>query len=106
MSAQYVIHWSDARWNGQRHYDGPLAEAAVIADIMAGSLDGQVDKVDRYDTDEHTADNITEDIAISIARHYVIGDLIRPDLADFIEKHAGLQYTRGLRRDERTFAAA
>ncbi len=102
----YVIHWADQKWEGERHYKGPLAEACVISDIMCGSIDGTVQEVDYYDTEDRIADNVTEDIAVKIANTFQTGDVVRPDLWDFIETHAGHDYLRGLRQADMTFQAA
>jgi hypothetical protein len=107
MTAIFVIHWTSERYEGEQLHKDPLGEARVIDSIWSGDVPGTITRIDRYDSDEHTADDITEDIAIAIAnRAGNEGDPIRPELRDFIESHAGLAYARGLRVLDPTFAAA
>src|SRR5690348_6933030 len=53
---------------------------------------------------EHAADDITADIAATIARRLDPSEGVRPEVFDFIEAHVGLAFTRGLRRAEPAFA--
>jgi hypothetical protein len=81
-----------------------LGLESTIADIMAGQVE-DVERVIAFNPAEAWSRDATEDIAIEIANR--IGhDPIAPALRDFIETHAGLDYTRGLRVTERAFTAA
>lgn len=114
MSSTFVIHWSNPkrRIDGQQLLVGDTAACARA--IMAG--DGfdadEVTKVERYDTDEHTADVIPlDEIARTVAREaereQVEGSGGVPvKLWDFIHDHGGSQMVRGLKILDRTFAAA
>lgn len=106
MSPIYVVHWSDEKHVGERLLRGALARQEAIQSIVTGDLPGKIDKVDCYDTDEHVADDVSEDVAIEIANAVQPWDTITPQVRDFIEAAAGLDYTRGIRVDDKTFAAA
>ncbi len=106
MSQIYVIHSHNSRDEFERLEKGAAARAVIIAAIVGGHITGTIDKVDCYDTDEHVADDVSEDIAIEIANGVDAWDSITPQVRSFVETHAGLDYARGLRVDDPTFAAA
>jgi hypothetical protein len=81
-----------------------LGLEATIADIMSGQVD-DIERVIAFNPAECWSRDATEDIAMEIANR--IGQTpIRPALRDFIEMHAGLDYTLGFAVAERTFSAA
>jgi len=81
-----------------------LGFEATIADIMNGQVE-DIERIIAFNPAECWSRDATEDIAIEIANR--IGQTpIRPALRDFIETHAGLDYTRGVAIAERTFSAA
>jgi hypothetical protein len=82
-----------------------MTRAATIRDIKAGQVEDVVAVV-AFNPVEHVADDVTEDIAIAIAGSFDPGEPIPAALRDFIETHAGLDYARGLRVADRSFAAA
>ena len=100
-----------------RHHDGAYAAErdvaaldfeSTVADIMAGQIE-EVERVIALNPAEAWAREVTEDIAIEIARR--IGRQngsrpIQPGLRDFIEQHAGLEFARGLALTEPAFSAA
>jgi len=96
-----------------RHSRGAYAAERDVADLgleqtIADIMNGQVDDIERiiaFNPAECWSRDATEDIAIEIANR--LGQRpIRPALRDFIEAHAGLDYTRGLAVADRTFSAA
>jgi hypothetical protein len=89
----------------ERPLEASASREAAIADIMAGQVDG-VEKVFAFNPAEHIADDVTEEIALEIAGRLDPASPIRPELRDFIEANAGLAAARGMRVDDRTFAAA
>ena len=85
-----------------------LDRETTIADIMAGEV-ADVERVIALNPAEAWAREVTEDIAIEIAQR--IGRRqaplpIDPALRDFIERHAGLEFARGLAVAEPAFSAA
>ncbi len=106
MTAIYVIHSHDARNEFELLEKGAAARTRIVAAITGGHITGTIDRVDCYDTDEHVADDVSEDIAIEIANGVDAWDSITPQVRSFIETHAGLDYARGLRVADPTFAAA
>jgi hypothetical protein len=97
----YVIYWTHGRFRGEHHERGNDAERRVLNMIASGEFH-YIEKVERYEAED--PDN-TEDIAIALANLLGTYETVRPDLFDFIETHAGLKYTAGLRRSEMTFTA-
>jgi len=91
-------------WLAERRLDDSVSRETTIRDIMSGEVEC-VEKVIAFNCAEHTADDVTADIAIAIARRLDPAESVRPALLDFIESHAGLAFTRGLRRMEPSFAA-
>src|SRR5262249_28803948 len=89
----------------ERPLETSASREAAIADIMAGQVEG-VEKVFCFNPAEHIADDVTEEIAVEIANRLDPGAPIRPELRDFIEANAGLDYAHGLAVDDRSFAAA
>jgi hypothetical protein len=89
----------------ERTLEASASRDAAIADIMAGQVEG-VEKVFRFSPAEHIADDVTEEIATEIANRLDHSAPIRPELRDFIEANAGLDYAHGLAVDDRSFAAA
>ncbi len=83
---------------------GDLGREATIADIMNGQVE-DVERVLAFNPAECWSRDATEDIAIEIS-HRVGNGPIRAAVRDFIETHAGLEYTRGLLVAEPTFSAA
>ena len=77
--------------------------ATTIRDIATGQVEGVV-RVFAFNPVEHTADDVTEEIAIAIANGAGT-EPITVALRDFIETHAGLDYARGLAIADRSFAA-
>jgi hypothetical protein len=89
----------------ERPLDSSASREAAITDIMAGQVEG-VEKVFCFNPAEHIADDVTEEIAVEIANRLDPASPIRPELLDFIAANAGRDYARGLRVEDRTFAAA
>ncbi len=89
----------------ERSLEASASREAAIADIIAGEVEG-VEKVFCFNPVEHIADDVTEEIAIEIANRLAPAAPIRPELRDFIEANAGLDYARGLGLADRSFAAA
>jgi hypothetical protein len=90
-------------WFAERRLDDSVSRETTIRDIMSGEVEC-VEKVIAFNPAEHTADDVTADIAIAIARRLDPTDSVRPEILDFVESHAGLAFTRGLRRAEPAFA--
>lgn len=107
MSAIHVIHWAATRHFGWSVPEGS-GEASVVRHIVAGNVDGTITRIDCYDVSEDWARDVTEDIARACASYYGANtdEGMLPQVRDFIETHGGLALTRGLRVDDRTFAAA
>jgi hypothetical protein len=95
--------WS--RSPGARTLEAACSRDAVIRDIADGQVEG-VARVFAFNPAEHVADDVTEEIAIALARRCPPGEPITPAVRDFIEANAGLAYARGLAVEDRTFAAA
>jgi len=90
MSERWVIHWSDKNYIGHVLENGAARER-VLAAIMGGHVEGRIDGVDRYDTDEHTADDVSEEIALELARRVVaLGEPPSCQVRDFIEEQCGV----------------
>ena len=88
----------------ERSLEASASREAAITDIMAGQVEG-VERVFCFNPAEHIADDVTEDIALEIARRLDPTSPIRPELRDFLETNAGLAAARGLAVDDRSFAA-
>jgi hypothetical protein len=85
-----------------------LDRETTIADIMTGEV-ADVERVIALNPAEAWAREVTEDIAIEIARRLgrrTAPQPIDPALRDFIERHAGLALARGLGVAEPAFSAA
>jgi hypothetical protein len=104
--AHYAILCVDRglAWFAERRLDDCVSRETTIRDIMSGEV-ACVDKVIAFNCAEHTADDVTAEIAVAIARRLDPSEGVRPELLDFVEAHAGLAFTRGLRRAEPAFAA-
>ena len=89
----------------ERPLEASTSREAAVADIIAGQIEG-VEKVFAFNPAEHIADDVTEEIALEIAGRLDPASPIRPELRDFLEANAGLAAARGLRIDDRSFAAA
>lgn len=90
MSERWVIFWSDKHYIGHAIELGAARER-VLALILGGHIDGNIDSVDRYDTEEHTADDVSEEIALELARRVLaIGDPPSTQVRDFIESELGV----------------
>jgi len=90
MSAVWVIHWSDRNYISWQIERGEARER-VLALIMGGHIDGRIDRIDVYDVEEHTADDVSEDIALELARRVVaLGDPPDEQVRDFIEDQCGV----------------
>ncbi len=94
----------DIAYFAERRLEDAASRDTTIADIMAGQVSG-VEKIFAFNPAEHTADDVTEEIAIEIANRCG-DDPITPALHDFIETHAGAAFARGLAVEERSVAAA
>jgi hypothetical protein len=94
----------DVAWFAERRLDDCVSREITIRDIMSGEV-ACVEKVIAFNPAEHTADDVTADIAIAIARRLDPSDSVRSELLDFVETNAGLAFTRGLRRTELAFEA-
>jgi hypothetical protein len=91
-------------WFAERRLEDGASREITIRDIMRGEVEC-VEKVIAFNPAEHTADDVTADIAAAIARRLDPTESVRPELLDFVEANAGLAFTRGLRRAEPAFAA-
>ena len=90
MSQIWVIHSSDRNYISHVLERGDARER-VIGDILGGHVDGNIDRIDCYDVDEHTADDVSEDIALELARRVVaLGDPPDEQVRDFIEDQCGV----------------
>lgn len=89
----------------ERALEDSCSREQTIRDIRIGQVEC-VAKVFAFNPIEHTADDVTEEIAVEIARGLDPGEPISPELRDFIEHAAGLEMARGLRVYDPTFAAA
>lgn len=86
-----------------------LAEAASHATTVNDIAGGQVERVERvycFNSAEHIADDVTEEIAIEIANQVDPREPISESLHDFIATHAGQTFVLGLQVADRTFTAA
>jgi hypothetical protein len=91
LSAIWVLHWSDKHYLGHMIERGTGGRDALLAAILGGHVEGSIDGVDMYDTDEHVADDVSEDIALELARRVVaIGDPPTGQVRDFIEEQCGI----------------
>ncbi len=82
-----------------------MGRAATIRDIVTGQVE-DVAAIICWNAVEHVCEDVTSDIAIEIANGLDAGEPISPELHDFIETHAGIDYARALRKFDRSFAAA
>ena len=98
-------HQHSAGYFAERSLEDSCNRASVIEDIISGNV-VHVMKVYAFNVVEHTADDVTEAIAIEVARLLDGGDMIPETLIDFIETHAGLEYARGLRFADTGFTAS
>ncbi len=94
-----------AAWFAERALADACSREATLRDIASGEF-ARVARVYAFNPAEHVADDVTEEIAIELARRCAPGEPIAPALLDFIEAHAGLAYARGLHAFDRSFAAA
>lgn len=86
----YVIHWREKRFTGHSIPAGST-QAHAIRHIMGGHVEGAITRIDRYDTDEHIADDCTEDMARALARAVADdGDPATDQVRDFIESVLGV----------------
>jgi hypothetical protein len=105
-----IIHYAilcthkGAAYFAERRLEDAASRETTITDIMAGEVAG-VERVFAFNPAEHTADDVTEDIAVEIANRCGT-EPIAPALHAFIETHAGLGFARGLALAEKSFAAA
>jgi hypothetical protein len=105
-----VIHYAilcvdrGVAWFAERGLADCACRETTIRDIISGEVAG-VEKVIAFNCAEHTADDVTADIAIAIARRLDPAERVRAELLDFVETHAGLAFARGLRRADPAFAA-
>jgi hypothetical protein len=83
----------------ERLLEDSCSRATLIKDIIDGNLT-RVMKVFAFNPVEHTADDVTEDVARELASLLDAADMIPETLIDFIEANAGLEYARGLRAAE------
>lgn len=86
-----------------------LAESCsrqATVNAIAGGHYEHVAKVFAFHPIEHTADDVTSDIAVDIAQGLDPGEPVSRELFDFIEANAGSDYARGVRVYDSTFAAA
>jgi hypothetical protein len=101
-----ILCWHEgAGYFAERPLEAACSRDAVIRDIADGQVEG-VARVFAFNPAEHIADDVTEEIAIALARRCPPGEPITPAVRDFIEANVGLAYARGLAVDDRTFAAA
>jgi hypothetical protein len=70
---------------------------ATIRDIMTGQIDS-VHAVFAFNPFEGWSRDVTEDIAIEIAHRIERSQPVSEDVIDLIERRAGLEYARGLKR--------
>lgn len=82
-----------------------LGYAATVKDIVDGQVEN-IEAVFAFNPVEGWSHNVTEDIAIAIAERLSDFEPVHQFLLDFVEEHAGPEYTAGVRAAERTFAAA
>lgn len=86
----YVIHWAEKRWTGHSIPAGSR-EADAIRHIMGGHVEGAITRIDRYDTSEHIADDVTDDMACALAREVMDGNYPPTgQVRDFIEERLGV----------------
>ena len=101
-----ILCWHQgAGYFAERPLEAACSRDAVIRDIADGQVEG-VARVFAFNPAEHIADDVTEEIAIALARRCPPGAPITPAVRDFIEANAGLAFARGLAVEDRTFAAA
>jgi hypothetical protein len=93
----------NAGWYAVDRMDIDMTRQATIRDIGNGEYTN-VAAVIAFNPSEHTADDVTEEIAIEIANGLDASEPITAELFDFIETHAGLDYARGLRVADRTLS--
>jgi|GEM_PF-6054468 len=79
-----------------------LTRAAVVADILNEQVPvADITAILQCNPEEHVCDDVTETIARAVAneaeQRQAAGDDITLAVRDFIEKHAGLAWARGLR---------
>ena len=96
MSALYAITF-DSQRNGRRHTGtfeldlDRLTERMIASDILAGQYE-DVDRVFRFDPEEHTSSDITEDMANAVAQLSYAEDRHPTwELRNWIEHHIGCQ---------------
>jgi hypothetical protein len=98
-----LVQHDGVRYFAERDLADACDRATTIRDIATGQVEGVV-RVYAFNPVEHTADDVTEEIAIAIA-NAAGSEPITAGLRDFIEEHAGLDYARGLAVADRAFAA-
>ena len=91
MSDIWIVHSHDEHYINYRVEKGPGARERVIEMILGGHFTGCIDRVDRYNVDEHIADNMSEDIAMALAMRIVeSGDPPSDQVRDLIEVELGV----------------
>lgn len=93
------------RWFAERRLEDACSRAETIKDIRNGEF-AEIVAVVAWNMVEHTADDVTEEIAREIAHSLDPSEPISPELFDFIERAAGVDVARGLRVYDRTLTAA
>lgn len=79
----------------ERTLEDSCSRAETIADLMAGQY-GTVAKVFAFHPIDHTADDVTEDLAIDCANSIDPTQSISRRLYDFIAHNAGERFVRDL----------
>lgn len=88
----------------ERALEDSCSREQTMRDIKSGEIE-RVAKVFAFNPIEHTADDVTEEIAVEIANGLDAGEPISPNLRDFIEAAGGVELARGLNVFDRTMAA-
>jgi hypothetical protein len=88
----------------ERSLEDSCSKATLIEQIISGELHRPM-KIFSFNVIEGWSRDVTEDIAREVADHLDVSDMVPDAVIDFVETHAGLEYTRGLRLTDKTFAA-
>jgi hypothetical protein len=88
----------------ERSLEDSCSKETLIEHILSGELHRPM-KIFSFNVIEGWSRDVTEDIAREVAGRLDVNDMIPETLIDFIETHAGLEYARGLRVSDATFAA-